>query len=538
MVDEEHDSFIQRCIALHNSGHIDLISLPHHLPFARVEEQAFFTAQRLYCEAIPKLDTNVTALMECCRILVERGGTALAAVQPNAAFRSWCQNHPDEGALVIGNAWAGDGLAKQFVTFALQATNDANSAIDFVQSFSDDRRLSGMSALAGMIFADVALAQRAIAALEPFVATRDDDSVRSNALLAAFEVLKQYKDIMTAERLIKAATKEAGPRMVHGLAQIVWQHYSLLNDQAMQIALLTLGTVNPENLGTVRNIDMALRRLLGTQNEALALTLLTETLRDGKLTVENFTTTAHELTNGDPQRLCELIVHWLLSGSVALCDCVSELIGADKNHAFDTTVQSLGLTPAQLVFLCRKAVGFLFMKPVACCSIIVSVLRAGASDVEGAVTELLFDSILLSYGGESKEYLKHIPETDLAYGPIQHALAKDKAFYADLDSTGIIKELHPSDYQRDVVRQRIHDEMQAARKMAESRSVLLNLIHRSTILYGKRTLTYITDYDGTQRTVSMDLKSVSTSIELPRRQVLDPVGLDYMLRVYRTERLK
>lgn len=532
------DPFFQQCVALHNSGSIDLVILPSQPAFAGISGHAFFAAQHLYCEAIPKLDTSAAALMECCRVLIEQAGSDVAAMQPNDAFRLWCQNNPDGGALVIREARAGDELAKRFVTFAMQAAGDIDSAIDFVRSYDDDRRVSGMTALAGMIFGGDATAQKAVEVLEPFVTDGGADHVRANALLAALDVLKRHNDAETATRLIEAAVREPGPETLHGLAQIMFLHHALLNNEALRTTLQALQTLNPEHLGTLRILDMGLFHLLGTEREALALDFLAAELREGKLTVENFKTTAHELTHGNPQRLYELIVRWFLSGSTALCNNISELIGIDKKRAFDTTVQPLGLTPMQQIFLCRKAIGFLFIKPVACCSIIVSVLRAGDRDVEDPVTELLFDPILLSYGGDAKAYLKSIPAIDPAYSPVQNALAKDEGFYKGLDAIGAIKELHPSDYQRDVVRQRIHDKMQTAHKSAESKSVLLNLVHRSTILYGKRSLTYVTDQDGSRRGVEMDLKSFGISFELPRREILDPVGLDHMLRVFQGERFR
>jgi hypothetical protein len=536
-VEGEEDPFIQRCIALHNSGSIDLVSVPSQSAFADIKGHAFFAAQHVYCEAIPKLHTNAKVLMECCRILIELAGDDLAATQPNAAFRAWCQNNPIEGAAVILQARAGDELAKRFVTFALQAANDIDGAIDFVESYADDRRLSGMTALAGMTFVDAAAAQRAIAALEPFVVDGGADHVRFSALAGAFEILKKYNDVETARRLIEAASSRPGPKTLHGLAQVLVLHHNLLDCQGRRTALLALEAVDPENLGTVRILDAGLRHLFGTKSESLSLDLLAQMLRGGKLTVENFKVTAHELTSENPQRLYTLIVRWFLSGDLALCSNVSKLVGTDEERAFDATVQLLGLTPVQQVFLCRKAIGFLFMKPVICCSIIVSVLRAADKDVEGPVTDLLFDPMLLSYGGNAREYLKHIAATDPAHGPIQTALTKAEGFYAGLDATGTIKELHPSDYQRDVVRQRTHDEMRTVHKIAESKSVLLSLVHRSTILYGKRSLTYVRDHDGSQRAVAMDLKSFSTSFELPRREILDPVGLDYMLRIFRAEKL-
>jgi hypothetical protein len=533
----QRDPFIQKCIALHNRGDINLIAVPSEPAFAKIDKHAFFAAQHLYCEAIPKLRTNARALMGCCRILIEQAGSDGAANEPNGAFRAWCKCNPADGVAVIRDARAGDALSKYFATFALQAANDHNGALEFVTNFTDDRRLSGMTALAGMVFSDAMTAHGAIDVLAPFVAD-EDDNVRINALLSALGILRQYPDVAIARNLIDRAAKKTGPQTCHGLARAVWLHQSLLNDEALQIALTALLAIDPKNLGTVREIDMGLRQLLGSPREALALEYLTAKLQDSALAVDNFSSTAQELTSGNPQRLYELIVRWFLSGSIALCHNVNGLVAIDRDRAFDTAVQPLKLTPLEQIFLCRKAIGFLFIKPVVCCSIIISVLRAGVAEVEGPVAELLFDPMLLSYGGDARDYLKRIPENDRAYDAIQTALAKDTVFYAGLDAVGIIKELHPSDYQRDVVRQRTYDEMHTAHKLAETKSVLLSLVHRSTILYGRRSLTFVTDYDGSQRAVAMDLKSISTSFELPRREILDPVGLDYMLRVFRLEKLK
>jgi hypothetical protein len=536
--DGDENVFLQRCIALHNSKDIDLVVLPSQAAFAQLRGHEFFTAQHLYCEAIPRLDSDVSALMECCRILVEKADNDGAANLPNGAFRTWCQHNPSKGASVIQDAQTGDALAKRFATFALQAANDIDSAIKFVKTYDDDRRLSGMAALAGMSFADPASAQRAVKVLEPYVAERSDDHVRVNALLAAFDVLKQHEDAVAAHRLIKSGIKEPGPELLHGLARIVWLHHKMLDSHTLRDALTALEAVNPDHLGTVQQIDIGLRQLLGTRDEPLVLDFLTAKLQDPKLKIDNFPVIAHDLTKGDEERLYKLIVRWFLSGSIALCDNVSDLVGIDKNRAFDTTVQPLGLTAAQQIFLCHKAIGFLFTKPVICCSIIVSVLRAENPDVEGHVADLLFDPMLLNYGGEAKDYLKSIPATDATHGAIQKALAKDEAFYARVEAAGTIKDLHPSDYQRDVEHQRTYDSMRQIHKAAMTKSVLMNLVHRSTILYGKRSLTFAEDTDGKRRAVEMDLKPFSTSWELPRHEILDPVGLDYMIRVFRVAKLK
>jgi hypothetical protein len=536
--EETEETFLQRCIELHNDQKIDLIIVPSQPGFTNVAGHEFFTAQHFYCEAIPKLNANVTALMECCRTLIERAGADGAAGQPNEAFRQWCVNNPAERAFVISGARSGEDLAKRFVTFALQAAGDVATAIDFVKSYDDERRLFAMAALGRMTISDASKAQEAIGVLEPFLSIVDDDNLRANSLFAAFDVLKKHNDAEKASAFVELAAKQPGPATLHSLAHVLWLHHKLLTSHAIQTALHALEAVQTDHQGTLRILDIGLHHLLSTNSAASAIDFLTATLRDGKITIESYSTTVSELKRNNRHRLYEIVVRWFLSGSMALCDSVRGLVDFEDKKPFDTSVGPLGLTPLQQIFICRKAIGFLFMRPVACCSIIASVLRAGDAEVVGPATDLLFDPFLLNYGGSARDYLKNIPSTDAAYNSIQKALANDSAYYAGLESVGEIKELHPSDYQRDVLRQRTHDDMRDARKSAENQSVLFNMVHRSTLLYGKRSLTYVLDDDGSSRAIALDLQSIGMSFEWPRREILDPVGLDHMLRVYRVEKLK
>ena len=532
------ETFLQRCIELHNDKKIDLVVVPCQPSFRNITGHDFFTAQHFYCEAIPKLDADVTTLMECCRALIEQAGADGAAGQPNDAFRLWCQNNPAEGALVIGKARSGDDLAKRFVTFALQAAGNVELAIDFVQSYDDERRLFGMAALGRMAIDDSSNAQAATQVLEPYLSRGDDDNLRANALFAAFDVLKKHNDVEKASSFVGAAAKQPGPATLHSLAHVIWLHHKLLTPQAIETALDALQAVQSDHQGTLRLLDIGLHHLLGTDNGPLAVNFLTAKLRDDQITLDSFPTTANELKRDDRQRLYEIIVRWFLSGSIALCDNVTHLVPFDEKRPFDANINSFGLTPAHQVFLSRKAIGFLFTRPVICCSILVSVLRGGDKNVEDAVADLLFEPLLVNYSGSAVEYLKKIAADDPAYAAVHKALERHRAYFAGLEATGLIKELHPSDYERDVVRQRTHDEMRAARKAAERGSVLLSVVHRSTLLYGKRALTYVLDNDGSRRAVALDLHSVGVSFEMPRHNVLDPVGLDFMLRVYRVEERK
>lgn len=110
--------------------------------------------------------------------LIERAGTDLAAGLPNDAFRQWCENNPAERAIVISEARLGEDLAKRFVTFALQAAGDVATAINFVKSYDDDRRLFGVAALGKMAIGDASKAEEATGVLEPFLSMVEEDNVR------------------------------------------------------------------------------------------------------------------------------------------------------------------------------------------------------------------------------------------------------------------------------------------------------------------------------------------------------------------------
>jgi hypothetical protein len=534
------DPFVDLCVELHNNGDINLLSVASQPAFAALGTQEFFTAQRFYCRAIPMLHTTAGPMMQCCRALIEKAGPDGAASRPKDAFFSWCGNNRAEADTVIRKARAGDALARGFLTVALQAEGHPDQAIDFVRTYDDDRRSAGMAALSAMSFADAAEAQTAISVLQLFVADADNDRIRMCALFAAFDILKKHHDAALADALINLAVRQPGPETLYGLAEILSRHYAMLDIATLRSLLRALEGVEREQGRTVQTIDMALSQFLGKDTEPLALNLLTTLIKDRGLTLENFESTAHELASDHPERQYELTVRWLLSGSHALCRSAGDLVSLHSKRHFDATAQPLGLSAEQQYFLCRKAIGWLFPYPVVCCSIIVSVLRAADPQLSERVSELLFDPMLVSYAGAAKDYLETILAPDTAYGAVRNVLAKATNFYVDIEGVGVIRELQPSNYQRDVHSQRSRDQAREFQKQAEAQSVFLSsgAVHRTFILYGKRSLTYVTGYDGTRQAVEMDLQTFSTTCELPTRDTLDPVGLHYMLRVFQLERMR
>jgi hypothetical protein len=540
---DEKDQYEQRCVALHNTGRINLLRLISGAALAQLNSHRFFTLQHFYCNTIPKLNASARDVMSCCRALIDKAGNDGAAGLPNLAFRDWCRANPKKAMSVIGAARTGDELARRFLGFALQARDYVKVALDFAKNYADDRRLSGIFALGQIKHATLASAREAMSVLQIYISSGQDDHLRASALRAAFEVLKQFVEFTPddAANLVKTAGDDPGPQTLLALSDILWLDHARLSDEAVRTAFDTLLKVDPAHTRTIHNIDMALHQLLGTPHEVRALDFISELLSipGGTLTVENFQSFGHEIAHGDPLRLYRLLMQAFLAANLRLSSGLADLLmGAEERAPFDTSAAPLNLTSDQQIFVCRKAIGFLFLKPMLACSILLSVLRACDSDVAHAVRELLFDPLLVNYGGEAKDYLKTIAAGDAAHAAVQWALDREKEHSDGLRAAGTTKELHPSEYQRDIQRRRAQDEMREVQKHAQSKSIWMNLVRHSVLLYGRRSLLYVQETGNRRRAVEMDLKPIGVALEMPRLETIDPVGLDYKLRVFRVERLK
>jgi hypothetical protein len=105
-----------------------------------------------------------------------------------------------------------------------------------------------------------------------------------------------------------------------------------------------------------------------------------------------------------------------------------------------------------------------------------------------------------------------------------------------LSINATIKVLLPSSYQRGAVRQKHYVTGREIRKQAERQSVFFGLVQHSTLLYGRKAIAYVRGAD--EPPVSMEMKTMSAGFEMPRLQIIDPVGLDWLLRVFRVSKPK
>ncbi len=532
-------SLLNRCIALHNGGQVELLGLTGTPQFAALAIHAFFTLQHFYCEAIPKLESPVEPLMRAVRALVEKAGNDGASHFPSVAFRNWCGAELARARAIVDAAEQGDALSISFLTVALDALGDVSLARDVVRRYSDERRLSGLFALGRIKSTDPNEAEDTIALLLPFAAAGQDDVVRRNALMSLFNICEQFAPLarVTMPKVVAAASATPGSLVQLTLVQALWLHPKRFDRGSMKAVLDALRVIDPTKTGIVHELDNALSTLLNLPDGDIALDYLTDILSsdDSGFDLEQFTNVKHQLATGDRDRLFKLVIRWFLTGNHRLCAAVPDILTAGEYATpFNTTTQGLGLTGADHMFLAYKAMGYLFSDPVVAASIMVASLRGCDRATARTLGELLFDPLLVNYGGKARDYLWTIKAGDAAHGPVRKALKQADAYVRGLNIKAPIKELHPSEYRRSVNRMRMEDMMRSTHKKAEKMSVFMSLVHRSTLLYGRKSLTFVPGPDNKRRPVTMDMHSFSTSFELPRMEIIDPVGLMLMLLHFRS----
>ncbi|WP_448724458.1 hypothetical protein [Pseudomonas farris] len=533
----------ERCITLHNSGTIDLLALVDERALQELPGTDFFMASYFFCRLLPELDATIERMMRCVDGLVTRGGQDGAANEPNAAFRRWCASVPQRAHEVIAAAHVGHELAVQHLAFALEAIKNLSEARRMAIEYEDVRRQASIVAIGRIEHPNLEDCGETFAIFHALLDSNIGDATRASVLHATMEILNHGHAISSANAnsLVSRLVIEPGPFTIHQCAHVLWSCRHALTQDIVSFLMNALGHLDSANKGTVEELDLGLQVLLELGYDESAVSLVTMLLSrpDDELDLEAFDSFTRNLISGSPDLLSRVVVQWLELGLPRLCNGLAKAIkgpGLD-GVPLSLNAKDLALSPATQLFICRKAVGWFFLKPTTAASVLVSVLRYCDADTAQEVQSLLVDTLLQNYGGV-REYLESLAPEDAADKFVSGALAQNLAYLDAQRSVPRLVELQPTEHHRRIERLRISDQMRKAYKQAESGSVFLGLVNRSVLLYGNRSLSFIDDGQDGLRHVEVDLQSHGISYETPRMEVVDPIGLDYILRVFRNERME
>jgi len=523
----------------HNAGLIDAVATFRGLKNSG--DHHFWLTQDVFEKALPELSAPVIDVMTCCDGLMKEEGNSGTVLNAYANFLARDPARYERALREIENTT--DLLSLVVATLAAGSRTDPTGALAhafrLAQHPEPSVRGPAISALA-LLEGLRPVPDQAKAMLERVASDESEDTVRA----AAIRALSHFAQTDSRH---KAWTELAGRIVTSGGSHTIHAAADALNGgeklpKAFRDTLLAhLPGINPENRGTLATLDLAAYRLVKVDPVAVIDFLQVALVKHyGKLSMETFTHTASALRQDLPL-IGSLITRWFLNGEPALCEAIRDLIAGYHGNTPRLAVDVAHIDtsdPNAIAFLARKVIGYLFFRPATVIAIVASLMAIVPPPMAKDVGQLTFETMLVNYSGEAQDALRE--EMNAHEEPLKTLLAEPlqqlEAYLAQLPEGPLLGALQPSQAHREIQTRRRRDLIRAAAEQAESRSVFASLFKKSVMLYGRSSIHYIHTPGQEPRRMQTSLQKHGVRMEVPRMSIIDPIGLDYILRTFRGER--
>jgi hypothetical protein len=546
------DVLVDEIIKVHNDGEIDVIASFKTLKNETNSGVNFFSVWHILEKALSQLEAPVSEVMECVLNLIHEAGQDMPAGTLLPSFTDYCTakvSRPKDACALIekfGSRYV--DLLPQVIVAGCRLNIEfyLNEAIRLARYDDIEIRRRAVFSLGRIEYLKKNnLISQAISCLELSLVQETDDPLLGGLIRSAFNLYKHIR--LQEERvtnIINQALTKGDDFALHAGTELFGFDCKELPEALLDCLLSQLLRVKPENKGSLKNIDYGLSALVEQENWK-AIDFLENLLlaNPEKLSINVFDSAMRCIFKNQDNILNQLMTRWFVKGNRVLCDGIREIVNLAYDDNVQLTVEASEFdssNPDYLIFMARKAIGYLSSTPVTATSIIVSLMRYATDKTMQILINLLLDFLLINYPGKVGDYLKQ--KVEIETGEVKKALETILKLFDDyltnIKSTGNIPELHPSQSQRDTYNRRFSRLMSNAMKEAQKDSAFLSLVSTSVLLYGRKSIDYVYKADGQSNRMEIPLHSHSTEMEFPRFEIIDPFGLDYMLRVFRAEQIK
>ena len=552
------DDLVDELVSLHNDGLLDVIAGFRTLQNKSDSKIEFFSARNILEKALPLLDSPVKPVMECVLHLINEAGQDMYAGTPFNTFIDFCAAETSRPKESLKHIEASidqlvDLLSPTIVAGArIDTQYYLNDAIRLTQHVNIEIRKRAIFSL-GRIqsLKDPNLCESAIVCLERSYSKETDDHLLGNLIKSAFRLYKHDKS--QYERIIdlinRALSKdrtlsELGDYTLYAASELFCLDFGELPESLLDILLNHLRCVSYEHKGTLRNIDYGLVNLLKRADPSKGIEFLEAVLlaNPDDILLEIFDGVIHEICRNN-NLFSKLLTKWFLLGDRVLCEGISTVVKNTINQNMQLEVNKselISTDQVHIIFLARKVIGYLFFRPVTAASVIISLMHNTTEDETlRELGTILYDPLLLNLPGEIKDYL--IKQKEIKSGKIKSmletALRTFDEYLVNLKSAGVIPELHPTQAQREAHHRYFSRLLSTSFEEAQKKSVIFSLASKSVLLYGRKSINYAYSSDGKSNRVEIPLQSHGTDMEFPRIEIIDPFRMDYMLRIFRAERI-
>ncbi|MBR8060224.1 hypothetical protein [Burkholderia dolosa] len=534
---------------MHNNGEIDLLAIVTPEAIERHRGRNFFNGQHLYEQLIPRISGSVREMLRVVELLRVGGGNDMAAGLHIDKFAVWCGAEPTRPMDLLALIDEGVPNADTYLVIAIKTGVHVDRelftmrAYEFLESGTERQRLSALCALGQIEMLDAAEWDRLLGALTAAQDANDDDAFRGQLLSAVANRVKGAPPERVAElnRMAAMAVANGGSQTLYVAARILAFEAESLAEDLRERLLHALRGVGGESHSTIELLDIALSKLVSAgQVDAVrrfAEDLLTRP--DDTIKLQRLDSMVRALVDDPGNALADWTVAWLRNGNYRLCSAMDRaMFGAGRDdRALSVDFTRYGLSDEEYPYLARKAVATFFLKPLLTVSLLTSLLRTAPTNAAAKVEDVLIGPVLHNYAGVARDHLVSVADDpeDPAASAARRALDAQDAYLDGLNSPGRVLELHPSEHERQLEWERHADSMSDAIRKARKDSIISKIVTESVMLYGNSAVSWIDLPGGKPRRIETKLGSVGTSFEMPRVDIVDPIGLQLMLLTFRSE---
>ena len=551
--DENRQAIISLLSDLHNKGEIDLVVAFSSLQKSVPDGPNFFLARHLFEKALPALEAPTLQVMACVMHLSEEAGDDLAAntiFGPFIDFLAANPTRPSQALEAIHNSpdqWSGFVCPAILAGARINLEEYFGYAIELANHKTSDIGINAIYSLGRVSYPNNSPhPERAIEEIERIAIEKSADNYMAVVVRTACSLARSEPSLVKKARsAVFNALKKGSDQTLHAASEEFGFHAKELPDELLSLLTSNLPRIKAESRGSIGNIDFGISALLERSDKSQAIECLEAVLiaNADKLTIKEFKSVTHKILSCDLTTINKLLTRWFLADEQVLHTGISEIVDSVHGNQLLLEIEADDLQdrdPITLVFLARKAIGYLFLKPLSVTSIIISLLRSTTDEkVIRELGHLLINPVLLNYPGAAREFLESCisNETDLVAEVIQSVLNGLEEYFKELGNIKTIPELHPTLDQREAHLRKFSRQMSESYKEAMKGSLVELIATKSTILYGRSSINYVRNDSADASRMEIPMKEHTLEMEFPRRQNLDPFGLDYMLRVYRAERM-
>jgi len=528
---------------LHNSGQISLVSKGNLAAISKLEHNDFWMIIHPLDQAISELKCSHREVLEFVDTLVKKAGSDGAAGRPNQSLVQWCRSNPQKAEKIVAGTMSLDQLCVVHCEFAIQGLGDQKLAYNLLEHADKTVVAVGLRSLGRLDLKDMADKKHLLDECFKVVNDETTQDARSSAIETAFktwERMGQSEPYLQSE-LISAVTSANKDAELVLLSAMLFYHPKGLVASSIDLILVSAKSEAAPAAALLNHLDHALH----SKDERWSLEKVTDVFATQIPRLSKSTESSEyyhfcKWIWEDQLNVSKLFASWLTDGQFALCSFLADMVGegGQKGRLVELAKVDLPSDALDQVFMARKCIGFLWLHEVTAASILLGVVKNGKQAARDEVEKLLFDPLLLSYGGELRDYLtnqSNSPSKRIAQCA-QRLLAKHDTYIKGLEQTNGLVELLPTNAQRRAAAAKDHERNRDIQKQAHKRSIFADIVSHSTLLYGKKSFTMIHGA-GDKKTPSITpLAEFSYSTELPRLSVVDPVGFHETLTTFRLEK--